>query len=373
MYGIVALSGYNTRSLIAFCRFLSQKGMMAHLWASCDSDPIFLTKYGEWVFSNRQSRLLDLPSFLSFVESVKSKYKYERIIVLPSTEYLNRFLLENRLILEANDIAVPLVEKEVYEAVSDKFSFGELCRNYGIVVPSEIPFDDVALPVVAKPKRYCFSSSVQHKPLLIYTKEELEKFYCSDEKNEFYLQEYIDGGSFYLLYYFSKNGRVASLSQENLIQQSAGRSIVAAKLAGIHLDVISEKYIAMLADIGFHGLIMIEVRMHKENFYMIEANPRFWGPMQLVVDAGGILLEEFLCDNGLMAEGEITVEPVRDTNCRYFWSGGVVEDQRNNKSLTFHAFNEVEFFCQYREFIAQDIYMRSDSMELYKYEINGGD
>ena len=31
-------------------------------------------------------------------------------------------------------------------------------------------------------------------------------------------------------------------------------------------------------------VVMIEIRINKENYYMIEANPRFWGPSQLFVD-----------------------------------------------------------------------------------------
>jgi hypothetical protein len=36
---------------------------------------------------------------------------------------------------------------------------------------------------------------------------------------------------------------------------------------------------------GFYGLVMIEVKEYDNQFYMIEANPRLWGPSQLILDA----------------------------------------------------------------------------------------
>ena len=45
---------------------------------------------------------------------------------------------------------------------------------------------------------------------------------------------------------------------------------------------------------------MVEVKHLSNKNYMIEANPRFWGPSQLFVDAGINLFEAFLVDNGLL-------------------------------------------------------------------------
>ena len=56
----------------------------------------------------------------------------------------------------------------------------------------------------------------------------------------------------------------------------------------------------MLIQIGYYGLIMIEVKIQDGEYYMIEANPRLWGPSQLILDAGMDLFHRFALDNGLI-------------------------------------------------------------------------
>ena len=85
------------------------------------------------------------------------------------------------------------------------------------------------IPFVAKPKTY-YSKNTKDtlSPVIINTEKQKSDFieeYCV---NEFYFQEFIGGKSKYLLYYFHGDGSIYKYSQENLIQQPNGKSMVAA-------------------------------------------------------------------------------------------------------------------------------------------------
>ena len=54
----------------------------------------------------------------------------------------------------------------------------------------------------------------------------------------------------------------------------------------IHLDEISHSYGRLIKSLNFHGLIMIDLKKHNNNYFLIEANPRLWGPSQLILDSG---------------------------------------------------------------------------------------
>src|SRR5690606_1826134 len=112
--------------------------------------------------------------------------------------------------------------------------------------------------------------------------------------------EFIAGESFYLLFYFYKNGAAERFSQKNLMQQPSGGSIIAAVTSDFHRGHVALQFEELFRSIQFRGLVMVEIRGQGDRYYMIEANPRFWGPSQLFVDAGVNLFEAFMFDYGLL-------------------------------------------------------------------------
>jgi predicted ATP-grasp superfamily ATP-dependent carboligase len=202
--------------------------------------------------------------------------------IAPSTEALNRFLLEHRAAFEAINCVIPLIDKDLYEKLSDKYAFCRLCEQHAITIPKESPnMEELVVPFVAKPKTY-FTKSRRFSPHLFCRKQTNIRFSQTYQPTDFYYQQYITGESYYLLYYVDRQGKVYAFSQQNLLQQPHGKSIVAAKTSTVHEKPISQAYESMLLTIGFRGLIMIEIKKEGDTYYMIEANPRFWGPSQLL-------------------------------------------------------------------------------------------
>jgi len=357
-------SGYNQRAVIAFCRVATKMNVPFHIIASSKDDTIFLTSYSLKVQAVRREKLLEIQDIEQCMDKVRSNVPDTNFVILPSSEFLNRFFLKHRAHFLSIGCELPLCEESLYIRISDKYSFGELCRNNNLKVPSEFNFSEgVNPPFVAKPKRY-FSSKKTPSPYLILTEQDWDKFLETEIVEDFYLQEFVTGKSLYLLYFLSQKGNNVMYSQENLVQQAKGKSIVLAKSTDLHQKSIAMEYSDMLLREGFEGLIMIELKQSGNDFYMIEANPRLWGPSQLFVDAGVPIFEEFIRGQGFNIEG--TTTEIKESV--YFWHGGISEDERNGNKLAFHDFTPGNLDLQMDELLKNEVYNRNDTERIYHLE-----
>lgn len=360
----VVFSGYNQRAVVAFLRTLEQKGLQYAVVASSKQDTIFLTEYAKNVLATRKQKALHLQDILDSIEQVRQRLKAERYVIAPSTEALNRYLLENEAELNKAGCELSIVDRVLYEKISDKQPFSDLCKSAGIAVPAEYEISEATYPYIAKPKRYLSADGAAHSPLLISNESDLAGFLSNHKREDFYYQEYIGGSSFYLLYYVYSTGEVVKLSQQNLMQQPDGKSIIAAEISDIHETDESKKYEDLLKSLNFHGLVMVEIRGDNEKYYMVEANPRFWGPSQLFVDAGMNLFEDFLFEAGITnaKPGHTAPKPVR-----YFWGGGL---SLAGGVADYHDYSPDEFNRNISGWNAADIYNREDTKRLYQEEMS---
>lgn len=362
-------SGWNHRAIIAFCRFCKKNDVSFFIVAKDASDPILLSEYKSNVFKIRNDATLTV-SFFREVWNGLSDIGETQIVLMPTTEYLNRFYLSNRNELESIGYVIPLCDSKLYDTISDKAEFEMLCKANHIATPAE--YSEVSkknLPFVVKPRNYFFGRGVNvaEKPKLIMDEVDFEKLGDVD-LNYYYCQEFLGGEAFYLLYFFAKDGTYSVYSQKNLAQQHSGLSIVAAESATYHEDSRTEVYTQMFLKSGFHGLVMVELRDYKGKFYMIEANPRFWGPSQLILDSGMDLFSKFAMDFGLIdtADNNDNYKP----GVKYSWFGGVVETSSLNKNIAYHNdFTAEEYVKNLYQWLLVDVYNREDTVKVFENEI----
>lgn len=369
---IVIFSGFNQRAVIAFIRTISKHDLDYVIIAKSIDDPILLSEYRNKVLVIRKTSRLDMDDMLLAIKEMQMKHFADEYIIAPSSEALNRFFLDSREMFKQYRCHIPLVDKVIYESISDKLSFGKLCKENNIDVPGELEFSlDMTLPVVAKPKEY-FSKSTGKTlaPVIINTPKDLESFCVQHDVGDFYFQEYINGKCLYLLYCFANSGKIFKFSQENIVQQAGGKSMVYAISSDFHYSKESLKYEALLKKVNFRGLVMIEIKQRESKKFMIEANPRFWGPSQLFVDAGANLFEAWLYDIGLIKEIPSFEESSKVT--KYFWFGGVMDTYKKKQELTFHSGDEMEFLKDLPLCLQIDVYRRTDTIEIFKGELTDG-
>jgi predicted ATP-grasp superfamily ATP-dependent carboligase len=222
-----------------------------------------------------------------------------------------------------------------------------------------------ALPFVAKPRQYGSATSGQIKPYLVFTPADRGHFLGRENPDNFFFQEFVTGRSIYLLAHIARDGAVTTCAQENLIQQARGGSMILARRHSFHLDPEAGRYLSLLKSVGFHGLIMIEVRRcdRTGRAVMIEANPRMWGPMQFALDQGVDLFAPLLADHGADVPAGIQADAARP---HYFWSGGLT---RQSQPYTFHNYSSRQFLDEYPQIAGSDLFLRDDSRRLHAHEL----
>jgi predicted ATP-grasp superfamily ATP-dependent carboligase len=366
---VIVFSGFNQRAVISCLRTLHKNKINYAIVAKSEEDGIFLTDYKNKVCAIRQSIQLNKEDLIKSIKEVQKEKIADEYIIAPSTEALNRFLLKNRVAFEEYRCIIPLVSEDLYEMISDKYSFAHLCSEANILVPKEVNYKEGHLyPLVAKPKCYFSTKTKQTlSPIIINNFIELEGFFRNYDKKEFYFQEFINGRSFYLLYYFHRDGTIFKFSQENLLQQPGGKSMVAAISSDFHKTSESRKYEDLFKKIRFFGFVMIEVRGDNDKFYMIEANPRFWGPSQLFVDANKNFFEAFFHDFGLIKSIGKFTDP--SEKIKYFWFGGLGEIFRKNQKPILHQYNEKDWVESFPEWLESDIHRRPDTKLIFQKEL----
>ncbi len=361
---VIVISGFNIRAVIAFCRWATAHDINYHIVAKSDRDPIFLTIYKERVEIIRDSPSLKPEDFRSWIEALRNKYGYHRILVLPTSEFFNRFLLKHRTAIEDSDCVIPLVDSQLYSDISDKYKFAKLCESYGLDVPKEFSVIPEYFPFVAKPRTYSCSQGRQLTPYLIHDMDDLSGFLRKEVAGAYFYQQYIYGRSYYLLAYIAQKGTDVIFSQENLMQQAGGRSIILATTTDLHRTPVAQSYMDMLHNLNFSGLIMVELRRDEssDRYYMIESNPRLWGPMQFLIDNNidvfGVMLRDY--------EFAITKpDPTHFLGSHYFWSGGI---EQKSQPITYHNYSDEQFVKDLSVIRPQDIFLRGDTIDLFHQE-----
>lgn len=354
---IILFSGYNQRAVIAFLRTLRKCKVEDYvIVATTDDDTIFNTIYKDKVEYVRE-RELSLEVISSILDDIDKRYNACSYLIPPTTEFLVRFFQDNREYFEKRKCILPLVKRELYNLISDKRTFYDDCKANGILVP-KINNVDVTIPSVAKPKQYKSKSGHILSPVIIENLSEWNEFQSNFDKNEFDIQEYIFGESLYLLFYFGER-KVYRLVQKNLIQLLNGKSMIAAELddENKHKSIL-DRYQTYFNNKAFKGFVMVEVRRNDKNYYMIEANPRFWGPSQLFVDSGYNFFEIFLSEYGYLNDSVEVMVTNRDA--KYFWSDGIGGKERKYELCNFHIDNKEEYFAREELFWENDLLCRED-------------
>ncbi len=365
---IIIFSGYNQRAVIAFLRTLRKNELQNYIiFASSSRDTILKTEYATHVESIRKKKELDLEEIKELIYFSQIKYRFKTFVIAPSTEVLNRFIIAHQTSFNNMGNINVLVDDVIYKSISDKKSFGDICKKKGIMVPKEIEFPhDWREPFVAKPIAYFDDKHSVYSPILIRTKEDYDAFNQKYPQSSFYYQQFVYGKSIYLLYYIlkeeNKNRKVFKFSQENLMQQSNGKSILAAIPSAYHEKDISKKFETILLELGYYGFVMVELKVCEKEEYMIEANPRFWGPSQLFVDAGMNFFEVFLKEYGFLDKEMYKWDA--DMDAVYYWHGGTVPWYPGNYPVFYEDFKE-KYIDEVLVLLKHDIYRRPDTSQLF--------
>ncbi len=223
-------------------------------------------------------------------------------LVLPSTDAALLALLPLRD--RIGSAKLPFVDVERFRRISDKALLLAVAPGVGIAVPRQCVVADrraaaaaartgLKYPLVLKPARSVGESSGRRMKLAVRhagDSSELVRVLdlLPDAAYPLLLQERIVGpgiGVFLLLW----NGEIKGAFSHRRIREKPPSGGVSVYRESIPLDAdLLARSRALLDQFGWNGVAMIEYKMDDRTGtpYLMEINGRFWGSLQLAVDAG---------------------------------------------------------------------------------------
>ncbi|HEX6722069.1 MAG TPA: hypothetical protein VF107_10900, partial [Burkholderiaceae bacterium] len=281
-------SGHNDRAVVALCRYFTRAGLPFAVVAAGRDDPILRTDHEAQVRLVRTDPVVDL-ALLRAVGALAASASGP-LVYCPTTEYINDFVLRRRGELAGCGLQFGLPDGDIYARLTGKQSSQALMRQVaGVKVPRALPMDALRAPCVLKPIRNVDGGAVLY-PLLCDSEAALQRALAGLDTRLYFAQEFVRGQSHYLCGYLARDGRHVTFWQENLMQQPRGKSIVLARTGG-NPGVDTDALMSHLHRLGYHGPLMVEFIVGADGPYYIEVNPRFWGPLQLALDACPALLD----------------------------------------------------------------------------------
>lgn len=340
--------------------------MAVSIIAMSMADLVYKSAYAGQVVLTRKTKELTVDLFAQWIDVIRQTVGRSELVIYPSSEYLNTFLLKNRSMVEQMGCVIPLIDEEAYRRVTNKESSASFFASYGIATPEVIPPASISTPIVAKPRINISQAGRSLYPHLLRDESELEEFLSNESRDDFFFQRWVEGPSFYLFFYVPRDGSTpVTVSQENLVQQPGGKSMLFAVSALIHETAIAGTCLTALRDIGFHGLCMIEFIEQDGFLYFIELNPRPWGPIQFCEDMGVPMLETLIYD---WSGGAAPTSRMTSGRRYYAWLGGMVASSMGGAKLVTHGTAKVGASLLWTA-LKNDVYLRRDTWRCFFHEL----
>lgn len=220
-------------------------------------------------------------------------------VIIPVTEPSMLAVLANREMF--GDVIIPAPDLGRFREISNKQLLLEVAPQFGIPVPEQhallrrsdpLP-PDLKYPVVAKPARSvaeakgrAVKTGVIHASNRPELEEKLRSF--PDQAWPLMLQQRIVGpgiGVFLLEW----NGNTIAAFSHKRIREKPPAGGVSVYRESIPLDpALLERSRKLVRHFGWSGVAMVEYKVEESTGtpYLMEVNGRFWGSLQLAIDAG---------------------------------------------------------------------------------------
>lgn len=222
-------------------------------------------------------------------------------IIIPVTEASTLAVLERRSRFDG--LSIPTSDLAHFRRASDKAAVLSLALDLGMDVPKQwtvtaecqegpdIPPD--RFPVVVKPSRsVAGTEDSRHKTGVAYAASQAELATLLAElgtaSGPILVQERIEGPGFGIFLLRWEGRILASFAHRRVREKppSGGVSVCCESIPGP--DALVAQSAALLEALDWNGVAMIEYKhdIRSGRDCLMEVNPRFWGSLQLAIDAG---------------------------------------------------------------------------------------
>jgi predicted ATP-grasp superfamily ATP-dependent carboligase len=289
----------NTRSALAAVRSLGRAGHTVFVAAAAQPSLAGVSRYtaglDEYPDPNHEAAAF-MPALADIVR------RRDIDVLLPMTEITTLLVTGEQQALPAS-CRLPFPAVEVVDRASDKSQVLALAQELGIPTPNSVvlraPVDAAAFdgslgwPVVVKPARSrvrrgtgWFSTSVAYAADAAALRNHLDSL--APEAYPVLLQERIEGPGAGVFACFDR-GRAVALFAHRRVREKPPSGGVSVLCESAPLDpTLAAQATKLLERLGWHGAAMVEFKRDNRDgtARLLEINGRFWGSLQLSIDAG---------------------------------------------------------------------------------------
>ncbi len=288
----------NQRSALAVTRSLGKKGLTVYTSEEGANALAGYSRYSKAHFTYPSPRL----EANSFTEALARLIEQQQIdLLLPMTELTTSLILGNRD--RFNRVKIPFSDSQTVASISDKCALMRMADSLGVPYPqtwfcenaSSLPcgLDDLVYPVVLKPALSWLEQDAEWRRVAVRTAKsaaQARQLLDSDpvfQTHPFMIQAFVEGQGQGVFALYDNGKPVTFFAHRRLREKppSGGVSVLSESVA---VDPILLKHAkALLDEAQWHGVAMVEFKVHPDGTpYLMEINTRFWGSLQLAIDAG---------------------------------------------------------------------------------------
>ena len=286
------------RSALAVTRSLGKMGVPVFTAEETPDALAACSRYSKELFSYPSPRTH--PD--RFIQVLAQLAKDRRMdILLPMTELTTNLLLSHKEVFPG--IVIPFPEMDRVDALANKCTLMRTAESLAIPVPrtwyindpAAIPDidDTLSYPVVLKPGRSWQRQKDQWQRSAVRFAADQSALKAIIDSNPafllhpFMIQEYVAGHGQGVFALYNQGKPLAFFAHRRLREKppGGGVSVLSESIATDPLLVSHAR--SLLDKVGWHGVAMVEFKVTPEGTpYLMEINTRFWGSLQLAVDAG---------------------------------------------------------------------------------------
>lgn len=315
----VLVTDGNERAALAVTRALGQKQIDVLVGSETERSLAGSSRYCRRAF-RYPSPYEDPKGYLDVLLQMVTAQPVEMLV--PISDLAMHLIGERRAEFDAKtNVAAPL--PEVHEAVSDKYRLMKLAQQLEVPIPESLFVEDGKppqnlevvgeFPLIVKPGRSRISidgawtnTSVRQ----VADREELEQIYRQTPYLTWpsLIQRRIEGegqGIFALC----DRGKPIVLFAHRRLREKPPAGGVSVLRESIELPKpMADHATRLLHHVGWHGVAMVEFKVERQTGLprLMEINGRFWGSLQLAVDAGlnfPFMLYQLSCGHQVEATG----------------------------------------------------------------------
>lgn len=222
-------------------------------------------------------------------------------VLFPMTDVTTALVLKHRE--QLHGVHIPCPTFAAYDTVTDKYRLFQTAQKLGLPMPatrfidagglSPDVIDTIQFPAVLKPARsriyshgrwLSTSVKIADSPQALHRIIQAHTWF---QDNPFLIQEYIHGQGQGIFALYDHGRPLAFFAHQRLREKppEGGVSVLSASVpVSPEMRRIAE---ALLTPINWHGVAMVEFKVAVDGTpYLMEINGRFWGSLQLAIDAG---------------------------------------------------------------------------------------